>query len=60
MTNTNTKTEATMEKKITKFSDSKLVKELAFARGFATAPPVSDEERDWLAALETEAKRRNH
>lgn len=45
-----------MEKRIRQFSDAKLDKELAFARGFA--PPTSEDERRWLDALEAEAKRR--
>lgn len=44
-----------MEKQIRKFSDAKLEKELAFARGFASAPPISQEEQDWLDALEAAA-----
>lgn len=51
------KKEMTMEKRIRRFSDAKLDKELAFARGFA--PAVSDEERAWLDALEAEAQRRS-
>jgi len=47
---------ATLQRKIRNYSDEKLAKELAFARGFA--PPVSNEERAWLEALEAEAERR--
>jgi hypothetical protein len=45
-----------MEKKVRGFSDSKLEKELAFARGFA--PATSPEEQDWLNTLEAEKNRR--
>lgn len=45
-----------MDKKIRQFSDSKLRKELAFARGFA--PAITSDQQQWLDALEAEAKRR--
>lgn len=46
------------EQQAKRFSDSKLEVELAFARSFASAPPVRPEERRWLEVLEAEAKRR--
>jgi hypothetical protein len=45
-----------MNKRIRRFTDAKLVKELAFARGFA--PATTEAEQQWLDALEAEARRR--
>jgi hypothetical protein len=47
---------AILRQKVENYSDGKLAKELAFARGFA--PPITQEEQAWLDALEAEQKRR--
>jgi hypothetical protein len=47
-----------MEKRMKRYSDSKLEKELAFARSFASAPGITEGEREWLDALEAELRRR--
>lgn len=45
-----------MNKRIRRFSNERLDRELAFARGFA--PAIDERQQQWLDALEAEAQRR--